>query len=182
MLLSQGIDWRKWGITVSDNVSYLPASPTTGFSGIPGIGEPIGEPLPPSDQSILALHTHIVDNNASGNVWVTLDRATTLKGSVSSALMRYPDGNGLNINELTANGVLTRRIDARNSLIGTYQYSQYGYPDYDFSFQCQRRAFWHQTRVECKDYFTNIGGTRVEGQFEQRDHTLFNGGISECVG
>ena len=30
----------------SDDASYLPQTPTTGFSGIPGIGEPIGVPNP----------------------------------------------------------------------------------------------------------------------------------------
>ena len=134
LTLSQGINWRKWGATVSDDVSYLPQAPTTGFSGIPGIGEPIGEPLPPSDLSILTLHTHVIYNDATGNARYTLDRATTLAGGISSILVRFPDANGLNINELTANGVLTRRLGARNSFLGTYRYSQYSYPDYDFSF------------------------------------------------
>src|SRR5271169_296727 len=37
LLLSQGIVWSKWNVMVSDDVSYRPQAPTTGFSGIPGI-------------------------------------------------------------------------------------------------------------------------------------------------
>jgi hypothetical protein len=143
LLLSQGIDWRRWKITVSDDVSYTPQAPTTGFSGIPGIGEPIGGagPNPPSDQSILTLKTHVVNNDANGNVEHDLNYATTLSAGASSVLLRYPDGNGLNINQLMANTELTRRLNARNSLTGTYMFSQFSYPDYGFSFQANSLLF-----------------------------------------
>jgi hypothetical protein len=143
LLLSQGIDWRRWKITVSDDVSYTPQAPTTGFSGIPGIGEPIGGagPNPPSDQSILTLKTHVVNNNANGNVEHDLNYATTLSAGVSSELRRYPDGNGLDINQLMANAELTRRLNVRNALTGTYMFSQYSYPDSGFSFQVNSGLF-----------------------------------------
>src|ERR1019366_4540146 len=49
MYVSQGIDWRKWKLRLSDDISYLPQAPTTGFSGLPGTGEPIGLPNPNGD-------------------------------------------------------------------------------------------------------------------------------------
>lgn len=143
LLLSQGIVWRKWKATVSDDVNYTPQAPTTCFSGIPGIGEPIGGcgTTPPSDQSILTLNTHTVNNIASGNVGHPLNYATTLSAGVSSELRRYPDGNGLDINQLMANAELTRRLNARNALTGTYMFSQYSYPDSGFSFQVNSGLF-----------------------------------------
>jgi len=146
LLLSQGIVWRKWKATVSDDVNYTPQAPTTCFSGIPGIGEPIGGcgTTPPSDQSILTLNTHTVNNIASGNVGHPLNYATTLSAGGSSELRRYPDGNGLGINQLMANAELTRRLNARNTLTGTYMFSQYSYPDYGFSFQANSLLFGYR--------------------------------------
>jgi len=143
LLLSQGIDWRKWKVTASDNVSYRPSDAATDFSGIPGIGEPIGGsgPNPPSDESILALKTHILSNAASGNVEHTLNYATSVTAGAASDLLRYPDGDGLDINQLMANAQLTRRLNARNSLTGTYTFSQYSYPDFSFSFQSNTGLF-----------------------------------------
>ena len=136
LLLSQGIVWRKWHVTVSDDVNYTPQAPTTCFSGIPGLGEPNGgcSSTPPSDQSILTLNTHVVSNAASGYIEHTLNYATTLTAGGSSELRRYPDGNGLNVNQLMANAELTRRLNARNSLTGTYMFTQFSYPDSGFSF------------------------------------------------
>jgi hypothetical protein len=141
LLISQGIVWRKWNATVSDDVSYTPSTPTTGFSGIPGIGEPVEGSGPPSDQSILTLKTHVVNNVASGNVSHSLNYATTFSAGCSSELRRYPDANGLNINQLMANAQLTRRLNARNSLLGTYSFSQFSYPDFSFSFQSNAVLF-----------------------------------------
>ena len=137
LLLSQGIAWRKWKVGASDDVSYLPQSPTTGFSGIPGIGEPIGgpSPVPATSQTILAQNTHVVDNVAMGEVEHDLSYATTLSASGSSELLRYPDANGLDTNALNAIATFTRRLDARNDLFGRYMFSEYSYPDFSVTIQ-----------------------------------------------
>ena len=41
---SQGIVGRKWTLNFSDNVGYMPQAPTTGFSGIPGVGDLPSQP------------------------------------------------------------------------------------------------------------------------------------------
>jgi hypothetical protein len=136
LLLSQGIVWRKWKVSLSDDVSYRPQSPTTGFSGIPGIGEPIGGsgPAPPSSQSILTLNTRSVDNAANGEFGYQVNYATALSFGGNSELLRYPDGNGLDTNAQMADAALTRRLNAQSSLTGNYTFSQFSYPDYNFSF------------------------------------------------
>ncbi len=130
LLLSQAIVGRDWNIRASDNVTYLSMAPTTGFSGVPGTGEPVGEPnpSPPSSQTILTLNTRTVNNVVSGEFEHSLNYPTALSIGGNSELLRYPDGNGLNTNSQTANALLTRRFDARNSLSGQYLFSNYSYP------------------------------------------------------
>src|ERR1035438_9555676 len=88
--LSQGFVWRTWTATFDDDVSYRPQAPTTGFSGIPGIGEPIGgsNPFPPSSQSILTLKTHTVNHVVDGVLEHNIDYATTVSVGGGSELLR----------------------------------------------------------------------------------------------
>jgi hypothetical protein len=44
LMVSQGVNRRNWTFNLSDDVSYMPQAPTTGFSGIPGVGNLPGEP------------------------------------------------------------------------------------------------------------------------------------------
>jgi hypothetical protein len=136
LLLSQGFVWKKWNASAADDVSYLPEAPTTGFSGIPGIGEPIGipSPAPPSIQSVLTVSTHVLDNSVTGDLSRRLNYAYTISAGGSSRLMRYPDGNGINMNSESANAALTRRLGARNSLSGNYTFTEFSYPDTNFDF------------------------------------------------
>lgn len=146
LFISQGISGRRWNVLASDDVSYTPESPTTGFSGIPGTGEPIAGsgPNPSSSQSILALNTHAVSNVASGEFGYHLNYATTLNLGGSSNLLRYPDGNGLDTDGLQANAGLTRRLNARNSLSGQYIFSRYSYSSLSFNSDINTALFGYQ--------------------------------------
>jgi hypothetical protein len=128
--LSQGFVGRKWNVMVSDNESYRRQAPTTGFSGVPGTGEPIGvpNPSPTTGESILTVNTSTIDNTATGDFGRILSSAMTLNVGGSSTILRYPDGNGLDTSTLMANAGLTWRLNARNSFSGTYAYSQFSYP------------------------------------------------------
>jgi hypothetical protein len=130
LLLTQRIVKRSWNIQASDDLSYRREAPTTGFSGVAGTGEPVGEPnpSPPSSQTILTLNTRTIDNVASGEFEHSLNYATALSVGGSSDLLRYPDGNGLDTDTQAANALLTRRLNARNSLSGQYLFSDYTYP------------------------------------------------------
>jgi len=136
LFLSQGLVWEKWNVDVSDDVSYRPQAPTTGFSGIPGIGEPIGvaSPAPPSDQSVLTVNTHVVNNEVIGDLSRRLNYAYTASAGGSSYLLRYPDGNGIDTDAYTGNGALKWRLNARDSLSAKYTFSQFSYPENAFNF------------------------------------------------
>jgi hypothetical protein len=128
--LSQGFVRRKWNLKLSDNASYRQEAPTTGFSGVPGTGEPIGGPTPPpsSSQSILTVNTRTVENSANGEFEHTLNYATSLNFGGNSELLRYPDGNGIDTDNETANAGITQRLNARNSLSYRYLFSEFSYP------------------------------------------------------
>jgi len=139
MDLTQGFVYRRWKINLGDDVEYLPQSPTTGFSGIPGIGEIIGvpNPNPSTSQTILTVNTHVLNNNAQGSLEHTLNYATTLSVAGNSSVLHYPDGNGIDTRSTTADGTLLRRLTGRTSILGDYKFNQYTYSGTTLSIQTQ---------------------------------------------
>ena len=143
LALSQIFQTRKFHFIVADAVSYLPTAPTTGLSGIPGIGD-LGitsvQVGPVSGQSILTSYAPRVNNSASATVQRNLTGSTTVEGSGSFLIQRFVEGqnaNGIDNNQATGIGGLTHRIDARNTLSANYTYSRFSYPSVAFSFISQ---------------------------------------------
>jgi hypothetical protein len=135
LAVQQQISGRKWEASLGDDVSYRPQSPTTGFSGIPGTGEPIGAPTPPTtSQAVLTLGTHALYNITTADVSRILTAAYSVSAGGAYDLLRFPDGNGLDTNTASAFGELTRRLSARHSLSGQYAYTQSNYPKTNFTF------------------------------------------------
>ena len=137
LFLSQGAIWRKWKFMGGDDVSYLPQSPTTGFSGIPGIGEPIGtpNPAPATSQTILTLNTPALENVADGELEHDLNGATALRLGGNYGLLRYPYSSvGLENDTASANAEISHRFSGRNSMSGRYVFSNFSYPGYNVSF------------------------------------------------
>ena len=130
MFLSQGINARRWKLLFSDNVAYSPQSPTTGFSGIPGIGEVIGapNPSPSTSQAILTVNTHVLNNSALAQFEHTLNFATSVTMGGTSDILFFPNHDGIDTRSASANGYLTRRISARTSFGGRYTFTQFEYP------------------------------------------------------
>jgi len=129
LTLSQGFVERAWNLTVSDDVGYTFETPTTGFSGVAGSGEPIGvsglTTLP--NQTVLTLNTRSVDNTTTAAFGRILSPAMSLNIGGSAGQLRYLDGNGEDTDTLTGNAGLTRRLSALTSLSGLYSFSRYNY-------------------------------------------------------
>ncbi len=127
--LSQGFAERTWSLSASDNVSYSFETPTTGFSGVPGTGEPIGGTgsTTSTDQTILTVNTRMLDNMTTLSASRRLSRSTSLSVGGAAGQMYFIDGNGLNTDTLTANAGVSRRLDAHNSVTGTYAFSRFNY-------------------------------------------------------
>lgn len=143
--ISQGINWRKWLLEFSDDIGYRPQAPTTGFSGIPGTGEPIGAGSnPSSSQLILTVNTHALNNHVSGELQHILSHDLVLNINANHDLLRYPDGNGIDTDQLSIGAGPTLRLDARNSLTAQYAFSQFSYSDYDTRFETDAVTFGYQ--------------------------------------
>ena len=127
--LSQGVAGRKWNLTAGDNVSYSFQTPTVGFSGVPGTGEPIGGSGTTStpDQTVLALNTRTIDNMSTVGFGQRLNYAMSFNLSAAYGQMYFIDGNGENTNTLSANAGITRRLNARNSASAQYSFSRFDY-------------------------------------------------------
>lgn len=131
IMATQALVWKKWSVQFFDNLSLLPQSVDTGFSDIPGSGEP--PPPPPSDESILTLRTRSVDNFLGTGFRDRLGLGTSLNATVSWGLLRYPDGRGIDVNTVSADTGLSQRLSARMSVHGSYAFSQFSYPGHDLA-------------------------------------------------
>jgi hypothetical protein len=135
--LSQGLVWRKWSLTASDNVSETFQTSTTGFTGVPGTGEPVGTTgsTTTPDQTLLVLDTRTVSNSTMLGFSDRLNSKYSINLDGSESEMRLIDNNGLNSNSLAASGGITRRLGGRSSLSSQYSYSRYSYGGSSFSAQ-----------------------------------------------
>lgn len=143
LIVSQGVLGRSWSLNLSDDVSYLPQSPTLGFSGIPGVGDLPQQPSSPS-QPILLLNTRSIYNSLSPSFSHILNHATSLGINGSYGILRYPDGNGLETNQLQVGSQISRRLNALNSISGQYSYARFSYPDYTITMGTQSVMFSFQ--------------------------------------
>lgn len=133
LYLLQVMSGEKWKASLIDDVSYRPTAPVTGFSGIPGTGEPIGNPSPPPSQSILTVGTHALDNLAAGDLTRILSPKYSASVGANYGLLFFPDGNGTNTNHLTAHTGLSRLISGRSSVFGEYVFTRFSYPDFNLA-------------------------------------------------
>lgn len=144
LAVSQDFLRRNWSFILNEDVSYMPQSPTTGFSGIPGVGN-LPSPTMPS-QTILTRHTRSVYNTVSPSYTHSLNYATSLSLSGSYEILRYPDGNGLETNEFQVGPQITRRLNALNSIFAQYSYSRFSYPGYSITMETQAAQFGGQRK------------------------------------
>jgi hypothetical protein len=143
LLVSQGIVERSWAFNLNDNVSYMPQAPTTGFSGIPGVGGLPSAPGTPT-QPILTLNTRSVNNQTGATYTHSLDHSTSFGISGNYAILRFPDGNGLETNSLQAGPQITRRLNGRSSLTSQYAFSRFSYPGSTVSMGTQSATAGYQ--------------------------------------
>ncbi len=158
LALSQAANIGRWMLLLSDSVSYMPGTPSTGLSGIPGVGDlgatpapaganpaPTGiNPLPVAaspGQGVLTGFSTQVDNTGSLSLERQLTGKTSLLASGSYSLMRFLGDTGgtsasispgLDSDGDAASLGLNHRIDARAALGGNYAYSRNTYSGYNF--------------------------------------------------
>ena len=130
LALAQGYNTRSWSLGVSDNVSYLPQSPTVGLSGIPGTGDlglfPIDGANTPS-QSVLTYNNNRVSNTVTGNISRRLTSRTSLSGDASYGILHFFGRGNLDTSQVGANALVSHSFDARTSGSLIASYSIYSY-------------------------------------------------------
>jgi hypothetical protein len=123
--VSQGLITRNWNFNVSDSFSFLPESPTTGLSGIAGVGDlgviPIQSPTDGPAGGILSISGDRIGNTVTGSLERNLDRSTSISGLASWSVLRFLGGNeiddiqGLDSSQISGIVSLNRRLNARSS-------------------------------------------------------------------
>ncbi len=119
---------------VSDALSYLPGSPTTGLSGVAGVGDvgvfPVQTGLGPN-QTILSNNSTRFSNGLDGSATWQVTPSLDLEGSGNWQILSFTGDNpGNNTNEIGATFGPNYRIDALNSVGAQAFYQRQTYPGY----------------------------------------------------
>ena len=130
LTLSQGLVAGRWTMGVSDTVSYLPASPTTGLSGVAGLGNqgvlPNPNPATPA-QSILTTYGRSISNSVSGNIGWQLSGRTSITGDANYGILRMIDGTGFDSTQIGSQVGINRKLSARSVAGLNLQYGVYSF-------------------------------------------------------
>ena len=135
LAFSQVLRTKSWTYVVSDAVSYLPSAPTTGLSGIAGVGDvgtpPVQTGIGP-EQDILTNYSNRLTNGLSGGATWQIGPSLDLEGSGSWELIHFGGGGtpGIDSNSYSGRFGPTYRIDALSSAGASAYYSYTTYPAY----------------------------------------------------
>ena len=139
--LSQVLSAGRTTFVFSDSVAYMPGTPTTGLSGVPGVGDLGLTPVqvgPDTGQGILTNYSNSISNATSASIRRPITGKTFFNATGSYSITRYLSGSGvsssgLDSNSVTGQGGISHQYSARNTLGGNYAYSYFSYPSYNFS-------------------------------------------------
>jgi len=139
LAISQGLVNGPWAFYITDSVSYLPQSPTTGLSGIPGIGDlgslPIDGPSQGPAGGVLSNFGTRVSNMLSGTAERRITGKTSISGSGNWTLLRFVDGySGVDNTQVSGDVALNHRFDARDSGSLSATYSNFTYDSLGYAF------------------------------------------------
>jgi hypothetical protein len=131
---SQGYVTRHWVFNISDSFSFLPQSPTTGLSGIAGVGDlgafPVQGPSAGPAGGILTVSGDRISNGLSGSVERQVAANTSISGSGSWGVLHFlgdNQGEGLDSTQVSGVVAVNQRLDARSSVSVNAVYSTYYY-------------------------------------------------------
>jgi hypothetical protein len=149
---SQVVTTKNWNFVIDDAVSYLPESPTTGLSGIPGVGDIGVEPVQIGDQpaqSILTNYATRVGNGLNGGITRTVNKSLSINGSASWQILRFTNNEGINSSTATGSIGPTYRIDARSSASADviYTYTDNTYAGQSYPFETEAVTFQYQRQL-----------------------------------
>jgi hypothetical protein len=149
---SQVVTTKNWNFVVDDAVSYLPESPTTGLSGIPGVGDIGVEPVQIGDeptQSIFTNYATRVGNGLSGGATRRFNASLSMNASASWQILHFSNNEGIDSSTETGSAGPTYRIDARSSASASvvYAYTNDSYLGVSYPFESEGINFQYQRQI-----------------------------------
>jgi hypothetical protein len=130
---SQVFRTKSWVFVASDTFSYLPGAPTTGLSGVAGVGD-VGVPVQVGigpNQTILTTNSSRYSNGLEGSATWQTTASLDFEGSVNWQILNFTGSDpGYNSSSLGGTFGPNYRIDARNSVGASAYYSRQTYPSY----------------------------------------------------
>ncbi len=181
LALSQVIKTRSYDFILADTVSYLPQTPSSGLSGIPGLGDVGigGGPIADPQLGILTTYSTRVSNTASGTAVRTLTGSTSLHATGTYGIERFLGGSiGLDNNQVSGTGGVLHRINARSSAGADVSYSHFSYTDSGLNFDTQTLLFQF-TRQLTRQLTLNVGAgpQRVNSGNQPSINVSFNASL-----
>lgn len=149
---SQVVTTKNWNFVVDDAFSYMPESPTTGLSGIPGVGDvgvvsvPIGDQ---PTQSILTNFATRVSNGLNGSATRTINGDWSANASASWQILHFSGNSGINSTEEMGSAGPTYRINARSSASANvvYSYTNDSFLGVSYPFETEAITVQYQRQV-----------------------------------
>jgi hypothetical protein len=132
VVVSQGFNTALWNFGVTDAISFLPSSPTTGYTGVAGTGDVGSNGGPAQGQAggILSNSGKLVSNALTGYVDRLLTASTWINGTAGWDILRFTDGTGLDTTMTSGSAGINHRIDARTTVSANAVYSIFTYGTY----------------------------------------------------
>ncbi len=118
---------------VSDGLSFLPGAPTTGLSGVAGVGDvgvsPVQTGLGPA-QDILTNYSNRISNGLNGSATWQIGPSLDLEGSASWQVLHFTGAANPGLDSKTYSGTFgpNYRIDVRDSFGADAYYNYFSYP------------------------------------------------------
>ena len=162
--LTQVYNTRQWKYTVSDSVRYLPNTPSTGLSGITGVGDLGVSNGYETQQSALTPYATRVENSATAAARRNITGSTSLELQGTYDLERFLNAPGaIQSDDYGGSGDLNHRIDALSSTGARYQYNVFAYTGVNGSLISQGVSFFYTRALNRQFAFTLSAGPQYIG-------------------
>jgi hypothetical protein len=124
--VSQALVAGKWIFNVADNLNFLPQSPTTGLSGIPGVGDLGIVPIQVIPGGALTNTGARASNTLSGGVERLITATTSVSGSGSWTRLVFKNSDdGIDYSTVQGQVALNHQLTARDTVSGGVNYASY---------------------------------------------------------
>lgn len=143
LALSQVVTTKNWNFQIQDAVSYLPESPVSGLSGIPGVGDLGIDPVPIGPDAgigILTTYGPRVSNTLSGSASRIITGHLSAQGSGYEDIQRFIGDNSIDAVDNSGDGGsagISYHFSARSILSANYNYTHFAYTGTPYAFSTQ---------------------------------------------